>query len=132
MLNSMFYLAYLCGITKMNAKQLFSHTLRQAVEKRYGTKRITSSQFANAYNLITNTPITQETARKWMTGKGLPRYERLFELIHWLKIDPSDLFKITKDFYQTKHDVLSQKRGSSLNLEEIKELSRDIGRNINE
>ena len=58
----------------MYRRKIFRAVLRHALEVRFGSKRITASQFANAYNLITDDSITTETARKWISGPGIPRY----------------------------------------------------------
>lgn len=76
----------------MPERQHFRMILRDALERRFGRHRITASELANAFNLITNESISDETARKWLTGLALPRYERIFELVHWLDIDPRSLF----------------------------------------
>jgi transcriptional regulator with XRE-family HTH domain len=76
----------------MPERKHFRMILREALEKRFGRHRITASELANAFNLITNESISDETARKWLIGSSLPRYERIFELVHWLDIDPRSLF----------------------------------------
>ena len=77
--------------------------LREALVRRFGRHRITARELANAFNLVTNESISDETARKWLTGLALPRYERIFELVHWLDIDPRSLF-----FYDPQHRALHE------------------------
>lgn len=76
----------------MSERRHFRMILREALERRFGRHRITASELANAFNLVTNESISDETARKWLNGLALPRYERIFELVHWLDIDPRSLF----------------------------------------
>ena len=64
----------------MPERKHFQMILREALERRFGHHRITASELANAFNLITNESISDEAARKWLTGLSLPRYERIFEL----------------------------------------------------
>lgn len=87
----------------MPERQHFRMILRDALERRFGRHRITASELANAFNLVTNESISDETARKWLSGLALPRYERIFELVHWLDIDPRSLFH-----YDPKHHTLHE------------------------
>ena len=113
----------------MFRRQLFRAVLRHALEVRFGSKHITASQFANAYNLITdNNPITTETARKWISGQGIPRYERIFELVHWLNINPHDLFQSNylPPYSDPNHQLLENKPESELTLMDIQQLSQNL------
>lgn len=92
----------------MTPRRLFRHTLRQALEKRFGKHRITAQEFANAYNLVTEEAISTETARKWLSGLGLPRYQKIFELVHWLRIDPRELFNYAPEQYAEKKRLQEQ------------------------
>lgn len=101
---------------------------RHALEIKFGTKKITAKQFANAYNLISSDPITNETARKWITGQGIPRFERIYELVHWLNINPNNLFPCN---YLPPHTYLSNQRieeklDSGFNLKDIEQLAKEI------
>lgn len=75
---------------------MFRKTLRDHLEKKFGRHKITAKELAAAFNLIAETPITEETARKWINGLALPRFERLYFLIHWLDIDPNLIFNYHK------------------------------------
>ena len=112
----------------MFRRQIFRAVLRHALEVRFGSKRITASQFANAYNLITDDPITTETARKWISGLGIPRYERIFELVHWLNINPNDLFQANylPPCSDPNHQLLDKKSDSELTLMDIRELTQNL------
>ena len=112
----------------MLRRQIFRAVLRHALAFRFGSKRITASQFANAYNLITDDPITTETARKWISGQGIPRYERIFELVHWLNINPNDLFQANylPPYSDPNHQLLDNKSDSEFTLHEIQELTKNI------
>lgn len=87
----------------MAQRKQFRMILREALERRFGRHRITARELANAFNLVTNESISDETARKWLTGLALPRYERIFELVHWLDIDPRSLF-----YYDPQHRALHE------------------------
>lgn len=107
----------------MPERQHFRKILREALEKRFGRHRITASELANAFNLITNESISDETARKWLTGLALPRYERIFELVHWLDIDPRSLFHYDRQ-QRTLHEqelaeVAQQHLDGQFNLQDI-------------
>ena len=87
----------------MPQRKHFRMILRESLERRFGRHRVTARELANAFNLVTNESISDETARKWLTGLALPRYERIFELVHWLDIDPRSLF-----YYDPQHRVLHE------------------------
>lgn len=102
--------------------------MRHALEVRFGSTRITASQFATAYNLITDDPVTNETARKWISGIAIPRYERIFELVHWLNINPHDLFQANYlPFYSDpNHQLLDNKVEPKISLQDVQELTRNL------
>ena len=112
----------------MFRRQIFRAVLRHALEVRFGSKRITASQLANAYNLIADKHITTETARKWISGQGIPRYERIFELVHWLNINPNDLFQANylPPYSDPNHQLLDNKSDSEFTLHEIQELTKNL------
>jgi len=110
---------------KSAVKILFASTLRQALHARFGSNRVSARQFANAFNLRSMLqPVSDETARKWLNGQCLPRYERLFELVHWLEINPMNLFNVQHSSLKVKqdHDIL-RKKNANLTLADIKVLS---------
>lgn len=110
----------------MHVRNRFRLALRNALAIRFGSNRITANQFATAYNLITDIPISTETARKWLSGLSLPRYERIYELVHWLNINPHDLFQAYSShaYLMPSHQLLENKLATELTLQDIEELTR--------
>ena len=47
----------------------------------------TAQKFSDEFNLRSVTPITRETARKWINGLVMPESERLLVLIQWLNLN---------------------------------------------
>ena len=112
----------------MHVRNRFRLALRNALAIRFGSNRITASQLANAYNLITDDPITTETARKWISGLGIPRYERIFELVHWLNINPNDLFQANylPPYSDPNHRLMENKPDAELTLTDIQQLTQNL------
>ena len=80
------------SIHKMTVEN-FSKALNDALKNRFG--RIPSaSKLALEFNCraFKTKNITNETARKWMRGKALPKTTSLQTLIEWLVIDPVNIF----------------------------------------
>lgn len=114
----------------MPERRYFRMILREALEKRFGQHRITASDFANSFNLVTNESISDETARKWLNGLALPRYERIFELVHWLDIDPRSLFHYDPQ-QRTLHEQelveqIQHHLDGQLNLQDIEVIIKKI------
>jgi transcriptional regulator with XRE-family HTH domain len=114
----------------MPERHHFRMILRDALERRFGRHRITASELANAFNLITNESISDETARKWLAGLALPRYERIFELVHWLDIDPRSLFHYDPQQRTLHEQELVEKAQKHLdgqfNLQDIEAMIKKI------
>ena len=73
-------------------KDAFSKALEQALIARYS--KIPSAAFvAKEFNLraLDIDPISQETARKWLRGLGVPKLNKLLILQAWLGIDMHSL-----------------------------------------
>ena len=73
-------------------KDVFSKALEQALIARYS--KIPSAAFvAKEFNLraLDIDPISQETARKWLRGLGVPKLNKLLILQAWLGIDMHSL-----------------------------------------
>ena len=73
-------------------KDVFSKALEQALIARY--RKIPSAAFvAKEFNLraLDIDPISQETARKWLRGLGVPKLNKLLILQAWLGIDMHSL-----------------------------------------
>lgn len=66
-------------------KEQFAHSLRESLRVRYG-KLPSAATVARDFNLRADgvSPITQESARRWMRGEAFPRPEYLQILINWL------------------------------------------------
>jgi hypothetical protein len=76
-------------MTKPNdIKENFSALLRDSLRSRYG--RIPSAAIvAREFNLraYDTSPVSQESARRWLRGVSLPEEERLRILVNWLHLD---------------------------------------------
>lgn len=76
-------------MTKPNdIKENFSALLRDSLRSRYG--RIPSAAVvAREFNLraYDTSPVSQESARRWLRGVSLPEEERLRILVNWLQLD---------------------------------------------
>jgi len=75
-------------------KDLFSCSLRNCLSAYYG-KIPSAATFARDFNLRAygTTPITQESARRWIRGVSLPEEDRLCVLINWLNLDFNEIFR---------------------------------------
>jgi hypothetical protein len=78
-----------CFMPKPNdIKENFSALLRDSLRSRYG--RIPSAAVvAREFNLraYETSPVSQESARRWLRGVSLPEEERLRILVNWLNLD---------------------------------------------
>lgn len=94
-------------------------------------KKISISEFAKLYNLNFETPISDETARKWFRGISFPLPSRIYELSVWLDYDiaqylsyknisPESLSADLLNRFEEIFQMYEQK--SILDLESIKEL----------
>ena len=64
----------------------FSIVLRSGLVNKF-SRLPTAQKFSNEFNLRSVTPITRETARKWINGLVMPESERLLVLIQWLNLN---------------------------------------------
>ena len=64
----------------------FSIALRSGLVNKF-SRIPTAQKFSNEFNLRSVTPITRETARKWINGLVIPESERLLVLIQWLNLN---------------------------------------------
>jgi hypothetical protein len=66
-----------------------SKKIRERLSAKYPNTKITSSFFANQYNLNNKdgSPICNETARKWLHGISVPQSHRITFLMNWLEFD---------------------------------------------
>lgn len=78
-------------------KERFSYLLRENLKTRYG--KIPSAEIvARNFNIRAygTTPVTQESVRRWLRGKSLPKPEHLIVLVRWLGLNLNQI--ITDDF----------------------------------
>lgn len=68
-------------------KEQFARSLRESLRVRYG-KVPSAAAFSRDFNLRADgvSPITQESARRWMRGESFPKPEYLEILLSWLVI----------------------------------------------
>ena len=64
----------------------FSIALRSGLVNKF-SRIPTAQKFSDEFNLRSVTPITRETARKWINGLVMPESERLLVLIQWLNLN---------------------------------------------
>ena len=72
--------------TKTNMLERFSIALRSGLVNKF-SRIPTAQKFSDEFNLRSVTPITRETARKWINGLVMPESERLLVLIQWLNLN---------------------------------------------
>lgn len=82
-------------------KESFSSSLRNCLSLHYG-KIPSAAIFAKDFNLKAHgtTPITQESARRWMRGVSLPEDDRLRVLIDWLDLDYNEVLRLSRMHYR--------------------------------
>jgi len=83
-------------------KDTFSKSLRSCLNNYYG-KVPSASVFARDFNLRAygTTPITQESARRWIRGVSLPEEGRVRVLIDWLGLDYNEILRISSQLLPT-------------------------------
>jgi hypothetical protein len=64
----------------------FSIALRSGLVNKF-SRIPTAQKFSDEFNLRSGTPLTRETARKWINGLVMPESERLLVLIQWLNLN---------------------------------------------
>ena len=74
-----------------NIADKFRLALGMRLRNRFG-KLISAQRFADQYNLNAHgtTPISRETARRWIRGSAIPDYGHLLALVRWLELDPDE------------------------------------------
>lgn len=74
-----------------NIADKFRVVLCRHLKDRFG-KIISAQRFADQYNLKAHgtTPISRETARRWIRGSAIPDYGHLLALVRWLELDPDE------------------------------------------
>ena len=74
----------------------FSIALRSGLVNKF-SRIPTAQKFSNEFNLRSVTPITRETARKWINGLVMPESERLLVLIQWLNLNADYVYLASTD-----------------------------------
>lgn len=80
-------------------KKTFSEALKQAIKRKFKIQ-LSIVDFTIQYNLQFHHPISNETARKWITGISLPQMDKLIQLKQWLNLQFPILFDLPKDSQQ--------------------------------
>jgi len=80
--------------TNNDIKDSFSAHLRECLKQRYG-KIPSAAVVARDFNLRAygTSPISQESARRWIRGVSLPEEDRLRVLVNWLNLDFNHVLK---------------------------------------
>ena len=80
-----------------NVKTVFAKELCKRLVDHYGrmpSAAVVSRDFN--FRCPQLSPISQETARRWIRGLSLPEVERLATLVSWLQLDPLQIFRLGK------------------------------------
>ena len=89
-----FCIYFLLATRDVIMKELFAQTLRECLKARYG-KLPSAATVARDFNLRAygTSPITQESARRWMRAESFPKPDHLKILLAWLgvSLDPAVL-----------------------------------------
>lgn len=95
-------------------KRSFAMALKEGVKKKF-KRQLTIVDFTIQYNLQFHHPVSNETARKWLTGISLPQMDKLIQLKHWLNLDLPMLF----DLPNATQQKLSEQQDLVEKIEEI-------------
>lgn len=99
-------------------KENFAALMRDALRARYG--RIPSAAVvAREFNLRAygTSPISQESARRWLRGVSLPEEERLRVLVNWLNLNFNDALRQTRPAMQRPMPAVPARRSTDANGE---------------
>lgn len=96
-----------------DVKNNFSALLRDCLRSRYG-KIPSAAVVAREFNLraYDTTPISQESARRWIRGVSLPEEERLRILVEWLDLDFNEALRAKTSYPRFRPAGLSSSAGS--------------------
>lgn len=96
-----------------DVKNNFSALLRDCLRSRYG-KIPSAAVVAREFNLraYDTTPISQESARRWIRGVSLPEEERLRILVEWLDLDFNEALRAKTSYPRFRPAGLSSPAGS--------------------
>jgi hypothetical protein len=89
----------------------FAVSLRSALKAKYPGVRITAPFVASNFNLrsTTSESISNETARKWLSGVSLPTVHRLYVMTQWLDIKSDYISPLNSDI----HTIISTRMDSN-------------------
>ena len=125
-------------ITIQTIKKEFAKGLKEAIYKKFN-KHLSIVDFTIQYNLQFHHSISNETARKWMTGISLPQMDKLIQLKKWLNLELPMLFDIDdttrtellnqQDLHQKIEEIyLSYKEKMELDMETLLTLKELINK----
>lgn len=72
-------------------KKEFAEALKKAIHKKFN-KHLSIVDFTIQYNLQFHQPVSNETARKWLSGLSLPQINKLVQMQQWLNLELPLLF----------------------------------------
>ena len=72
-------------------KKEFAVALKKGIYKKFN-KHLSIADFTIQYNLQFHQPISNETARKWLSGLSLPQIDKLVHMTQWLNLELPQLF----------------------------------------
>ena len=118
-------------------QESFALALRSSLLERY--HKIPSAAFlAKEFNLraCNCEPITQESARRWLNGLAIPKFDKLLLLRSWLDLDLNVLglpsLEATEKKNQLEKDLLARQEAFVSRTQSIKEalqvLLQEVGR----
>ena len=99
-----FCICFLLTTRDVIMKELFSQALRESLKARYG-KLPSAATVARDFNLRAYgvSPITQESARRWMRAESFPKPEYLEILLNWLAISFDPAISASKERTLTEY-----------------------------
>lgn len=115
-------------------KKEFAGALKKGIYKKFN-KHLSIVDFAIQYNLQFHQPISNETARKWLTGLSLPQIGKMVHMQQWLNLELplfglpvsrqskmleyDDLVNKIEDIYQTYKEKMELDMETLLTLKEL-------------
>ena len=116
-------------------KKEFAEALKKAIYNKFN-KHLSIVDFTIQYNLQFHQPISNETARKWLTGLSLPQIDKLVHMKQWLNLELPLLFGLPQstqnkmleydelvnkieDIYQAYKDKMELDMETLLTLKEL-------------
>lgn len=87
-------------ISIQTIKKEFAEALKKASYKKFN-KHLSIVNFTIQYNLQFDQPISNETARKWLTGLSLPQIDKMVHMQQWLNLELPLLFRLPESTQST-------------------------------